>query len=135
MEKPKIFKSKIKSIEKLNNSITEVVLDLKKKDFVFYPGQYVRLIIPSIEEKNPGDSTRDFTISSSPTNSHHLSFSISNSDTQFKKKIMSEVGLKVLIHGPFGIMYLPKDYRKSIVFIAGGTGLIGAHLSNKLNLI
>jgi len=34
MEKPKIFKSKIKSIEKLNNSITEVVLDLKKKDFV-----------------------------------------------------------------------------------------------------
>ena len=73
MTKPQILKSKIQSIKAINNNATEVVLDLTNEDFTFYPGQYVRLTIPSIKEKNSGDSTRDFSIASSPTNAKNLS--------------------------------------------------------------
>jgi len=95
-----------------------VVGQLDKKVFNHMPGQCAMLGIPGVGEAM-------FSISSSPTNTEYMEFSIKavGKLTYYLHKL--EPGSQLTIRGPYGNPFSVEDSLKSqdLLFIAGGIGL------------
>ncbi len=89
-------------------------------NFKYEPGQY---IILNLDVNDPKGNTRQFTMSSSPTEEPFISISTKISDSPFKRKLISlKEGDKVKISGPFGRFTL-QNYSRHSIMIAGGIGI------------
>ena len=89
-----------------------------KKPFTHIPGQCAMLSIPGVGEAM-------FSITSSPTNTEYMEFSIKKCGCLTDWLHAMEVGQQVCIRGPYGKNFpVEGDLKgKDLLFIAGGIGL------------
>ncbi|MBO5285810.1 MAG: FAD/NAD(P)-binding protein [Clostridia bacterium] len=89
-----------------------------KKPFEHIPGQCAFLSMPGIGEAL-------FSITSSPTNTEYMEFSIKKCGCVTEWLHQIEVGQQITIRGPYGNGFpVETDFKgKDLVFIAGGIGL------------
>lgn len=96
--------------------------DRSKENWEFYPGQYIRMMIPN-EAADDRGTMRYFTISSSPTDRTHLRIVTKVIKSTFKKDLFSKKeGDEVSFFGPNGDFYF-REEEKDHVFLAGGIGI------------
>ena len=89
-----------------------------KKAFDHRPGQCAMLSIPGVGEAM-------FSITSSPTNTEYMEFSIKKCGCVTEWLHQAEVGQQITIRGPYGNPFPVDDVfaGKNMLFIAGGVGL------------
>jgi NAD(P)H-flavin reductase len=89
-----------------------------KKAFDHRPGQCAMLSIPGVGEAM-------FSITSSPTNTEYMEFSIKKCGCVTEWLHQAEVGQHITIRGPYGNPFPVDDVfaGKNLLFIAGGVGL------------
>ena len=89
-----------------------------KKAFEHRPGQCAMLSIPGVGEAM-------FSITSSPTNTEFMEFSIKKCGCVTEWLHQAEVGQQITIRGPYGNPFPVDDefVGKNLLFIAGGVGL------------
>ena len=122
--RPNILEISIKERKEVAVGTTEITFDTSGNKFIFKPGQYIRLTIPTLNDDVPKGNTRDFTISSSPDEEGIIKIAFRNSDSEFKKTILkASVGTKIQAQGPLGVFTIPEDSNIPIVFVAGGIGI------------
>lgn len=122
--KPHVYNFLIKERREVAHGTTEVALDIGNNGFTFYPGQYIRVTIPSLSIEIEGGNTRDFTISSSPSTKEVICISFRDSDSPFKQTLLKlPLGSNVEVQGPLGVFTLPDENTIPIIFIAGGMGI------------
>ncbi|MEE8131683.1 MAG: PAS domain S-box protein [Candidatus Paceibacterota bacterium] len=122
--KPRILEFSIKEKKEVASGTTEVTFSTEGNDFIFNPGQYIRLTILTLNQDVPKGNTRDFTISSSPDEKGVIRIAFRNSDSEFKKTLLSApTGAKIQAQGPLGVFTLPEDVKIPVVFVAGGMGI------------
>ena len=103
---------------------TEIALDLGGQDFNFRAGQYINLCIPSLAHPDTKGNCREFSIASSPHERGIVKTAIRNSDSGFKRTLLSmPIGSTLQMDGPFGLFTIPKRQINPVVFIAGGIGI------------
>ncbi len=105
-----------------------VVTPEGKKPFEHKPGQCAMLSVPGVGEAL-------FSITSSPTNTEYLEFSIKKCGCVTEMLHMLEPGQEITIRGPYGRSF-PVDTvfkGKNLLFIAGGIGL--APLRSVINYV
>lgn len=94
----------------------------RPKEFVYQPGQYIRLILPHEHADERGIS-RFFTLSSSPHEEKYLTITVKIFDSTFKRALFSrEEGCLVQVFGPMGNFTLDKS-NGDVVFLSGGIGI------------
>ena len=106
----------------------KVVTPEGKKPFEHKPGQCAMLSIPGVGEAL-------FSITSSPTNTEYLEFSIKKCGCVTEMLHMLEPGQQITVRGPYGRSF-PVDTvfkGKNLLFIAGGIGL--APLRSVINYV
>lgn len=92
------------------------------ENFNYKAGQFVDLIIENAKYGDERGNRRTFSIASSPTE-ENLLFAMRIRDTGFKRNLMEmNVGDKLKIFGPMGIMTLPEE-KKPLIFLSGGIGI------------
>ncbi len=89
-----------------------------KKPFIHKPGQCAMLSIPGVGEAM-------FSITSSPTNTEYMEFSIKKCGCLTEWLHAMDVGQQITIRGPYGNGFpVETDFKgKDLVFIAGGIGI------------
>ena len=89
-----------------------------KKAFDHMPGQCAMLSIPGVGEAM-------FSITSSPTNTEYMEFSIKTCGCVTEWLHLAEAGQQITIRGPYGKPFPVDDVfaGKDLLFIAGGVGL------------
>ncbi len=95
-----------------------VVTPEGKKAFEHMPGQCAMLSIPGVGEAM-------FSITSSPTNTEYMEFSIKKCGCVTEWLHAAEVGQQITVRGPYGKAF-PVDTEfkgQNLLFIAGGVGL------------
>lgn len=93
----------------------------------FFPGQYIRMILPIIPTDDRGAS-HFFTISSSPLEKEFFTVTTKVGQSDFKKYLFSmESGDEISIFGPLGGFYLREEDTSEKVFLAGGIGVTPFH--------
>ena len=99
-----------------------------KKPFEHMPGQCAMLSIPGVGEAM-------FSITSSPTNTEYMEFSIKKCGCLTDWLHAMEVGQQVCVRGPYGKNFPVEDELKGkdLLFIAGGIGL--APLRSVINYV
>jgi len=99
-----------------------------KKCFDHMPGQCAMISIPGVSEAM-------FSITSSPTNTEYMEFSIKKCGCLTDWLHSMEVGQQVTVRGPYGNGFpVEQDLKgKNLVFIAGGIGL--APLRSVINYV
>ena len=105
-----------------------VVTPEGKKPFDHMPGQCAMLSIPGVGEAM-------FSITSSPTNTEYMEFSIKKCGCLTNWLHMMEVGQQITVRGPYGNAFpVETDLRgKDLLFVAGGIGL--APLRSVINYV
>jgi ferredoxin-NADP reductase len=97
----------------------------KPSNFIFKPGQYIDLFLPSPEpEHGPSSALTDtFSIASSPLDDELL-LTTRMRDTLFKRVISNvPIGTTVKIEGPMGSFSLHDNTARPAIFLAGGIGI------------
>ena len=99
-----------------------------KKAFDHRPGQCAMLSIPGVGEAM-------FSITSSPTNTEYMEFSIKKCGCVTEVLHALEVGAQLTVRGPYGKNFpVEEDFKgKDLLFIAGGIGL--APLRSVINYV
>ncbi len=89
-----------------------------KKAFDHMPGQCAMLSIPAVGEAM-------FSITSSPTNTEYMEFSIKKCGCVTEWLHQAQVGQQITIRGPYGKNFPVKEVfeGKDLLFVAGGIGL------------
>lgn len=91
--------------------------------FEYAAGQYAYFNLDDVVGDNKGP-TRQFTISSSPTENFIMLSTKIRSESPYKQRLSTlEVGDKVKASKPEGEFVLPADYSKPIIFLSGGIGV------------
>jgi ferredoxin-NADP reductase len=97
--------------------------DRSKENWEFYPGQYIRMMLPQ-ENADERGTMRYFTISSSPLDTQYLRIITKVIQSSFKMTLGSlQAGQEVSFFGPNGIFYLRHEEEPDIVLLAGGIGM------------
>ena len=114
----KQFPCRVKSAEKLNDSVMRIILELPKTERLeFLAGQYVDFILPEGKK-------RSFSLANPPHQDQVLEFHVRHYDGGvFSEYAFSELKNNALlrIEGPLGQFTLHNSERP-IIMIAGGTG-------------
>lgn len=99
-----------------------------KKPFLHMPGQCAMLSVPGVGEAM-------FSITSSPTNTEYMEFSIKKCGCLTDWLHMMDVGQQITIRGPYGKPFPVETdlLGKDLLFIAGGIGL--APLRSVINYV
>ena len=109
---------RVKSAEKLNDSVMRIILELPKTEQLeFLPGQYVDFILPD-------NKKRSFSLANPPHENQELEFHVRHYDGGvFSEYAFNELKNNTLlkIQGPLGQFTLQNSERP-IIMIAGGTG-------------
>lgn len=121
---PVLVRLKLIAKEQVAENTLQCDFELIDSSFNFYPGQYLRLKIPSLKTDNFNGNVRDFSIVSSLHELPKISIAFRTSQSPFKKALQeSEVGLEVEAWGPLGTFVLPDDLSVPFIFIAFGIGV------------
>ncbi|WP_148687526.1 FAD-dependent oxidoreductase [Candidatus Nitrosocosmicus hydrocola] len=90
--------------------------------FEYIAGQYTYFKLDDVKG-DPNDTTRHFTISSSPTE-NFIMFTTKIRESAYKQRLSTlEVGDKLRASKPEGEFVLPEDNTKSVIFLSGGIGV------------
>lgn len=105
-----------------NETVTTLELDLGNKNgFPFLPGQFA-FVTPTSDHISR--EAHPFTISSSPTRTNRLTFTIKNSGDWTSQVKRIRRGDRVSLNGPFGLFsHLICPPQQPLVMIAGGIGI------------
>lgn len=102
----------------------EVVFGADGHELGSKPGQHLSLILPELLFPDPKGSSRYFSAVFSPQNKDSISVIFRNSDSGFKKTLLSlPLGTKVGIDCCHGSFIVPEGNTLPLVFIAGGVGI------------
>lgn len=95
-----------------------------KPNFKFTPGQYMEWTLPHKNADSRGNR-RYFSISTSPTESTlGITVKFYNPSSSYKKNLLNlPPGEEIIASQIAGDFTLPKDLKKSLVFVAGGVGI------------
>lgn len=95
------------------------------ESFSFSPGHYVTITISQLSHLPMREQFRDFSITSSPDELPILTITFRNSDSAFKRALLSmSEGQLVSVQGNKGLFTLPDSIDgKKLCFIAGGVGI------------
>lgn len=96
------------------------------KNITFEPGQYFYYTLPKLKFKDPRGPTRDFTVSSSPTEGKLLRFTTRIRQESGFKKTLNEMkpGKFIEAEGPNGSFILDDNASaQNQIFLAGGIGI------------
>lgn len=95
------------------------------KHFEFLPGQYLYYTLPKLVFPDGRGATRQFTISSSPTESPPLRLTTRiREQSGFKKSLDAlPIGSVIEVEGPDGTYILDSGDKGPHIFIAGGIGI------------
>lgn len=115
----KNFKYKIKSVNKLNDDITEVEMEPLDDKMTFIPGQFA--FFSFLGDKVSSES-HPFSISSSDRDSN-LKATIKNLGDFTSNISKIEVGDDVVIDGPYGNFSYKRVKSKNQIWVAGGIGI------------
>lgn len=123
MVTPKDFTLPFVKREQVAKDTYAFFFDRTKETFDFYPGQYVRVIIPHPNADQRGTS-RFFTIVSSPLEKAYLRIVTKVIQSSFKKSLYNMVpGTSVQFFGPTGTFYLHEEEVRPHILLAGGIGI------------
>jgi CDP-4-dehydro-6-deoxyglucose reductase len=119
ISKPQTFPAKIQEIEHITDNLINVKLRLPPNtNFKFLPGQYVNIV--------KGNIRRSYSIANNPEPGEYLEFIIKN----YSKGIMSKYWFNeakindvLRLNGPQGTFFMRDTLKKSIIFLATGTGI------------
>lgn len=126
MTKAKLFTLPLIKKEQIAKGTYSFYFDRSQVDFIFFPGQYVRMTLP---HQNPDDrgTSRYFTIASSPL-AKEIMITTKLLKSSFKEALLQlSPGQAVQFFGPMGWFLLPKDDKQEKVFISGGIGITPFH--------
>lgn len=99
----------------------------KNPDYVFYPGQYNRGILPHENPDNRGTS-RNFSVASSPNNTKELMITTRIIQSSFKKALFNLTpGTEMQFFGPVGRFIFDESETAPHIFFAGGIGITPFH--------
>jgi glycine betaine catabolism B len=88
--------------------------------FRYLSNQAIRLALPGVDD--PWGAARSFSLSSSPSESGHISVTCKISDTPFKQALARlSSGETAEVYGPLGAFLL--DRHRPSIFLAGGIGI------------
>lgn len=112
----------VATVKAENNDVTTLELDTGNKDgFSFLPGQFAYI---SPRSQHISKEAHPFTISSSPTQTDRLTFTIKSSGDWTAQVKDIRLGDKVSLNGPFGLFsHLICPPPQPLVMIAGGIGI------------
>lgn len=111
--------------------------------FTFLSGQYIYITLPKLNYPDSRGDTRDFTISSSPTEGDLIRITTRIREGSGYKKTLNElkIGEIVKVKGPYGsFIFNSQIENKSNIFLAGGIGItpfrsfIKFNIDKKLNI-
>lgn len=94
----------------------------KPEDFIFIPGQYIRMFL---NHKSPDikGSSRFFSIASTPLDKF-IMITTKIRESSFKKALLNlKLGQSLLMFGPIGEFHLNTSNSKKLVFLSGGMGI------------
>jgi len=118
-----------------------------EKDIKYLPGQYIYLTLPKLNHPDPRGATRQFTISSSPTEGSYIAITTRARKESGFKNTLNELplGSSVEINGPNGEFVFYDNDKGPYIFLAGGIGItpfrsiikyvVDKHLNTKITLI
>lgn len=103
---------------------TEITFDTKGIEANFKAGQHLNLDLPKLLFPDPRGPSRYFSIVSNPHTKDSISIIFRNSDSGFKKTLLSlPLGTLVDIDCCHGSFVVPENNSLPLIFIAGGVGV------------
>lgn len=117
--RPRSLRAKVRSVTRLNNDVVHLVLDAEER-MAFLPGQFMLFNL------NAGCGRRAYSMANLPDGSGRLEFIVKRKPAgQASEVIFTTLkgGDRVGLEGPFGRAWLREDSERSIVLLAGGSGL------------
>jgi len=101
-------------------------ISFKRPDnFSFKAGQYIQVDIPKLLHSDHKGSSRVFSIASTPLDQEEVSVAFRDTGSGFKRTLAGlPIGAPIRIEGPHGFYTFPENPTESIVFIAGGIGIV-----------
>ena len=109
--------------EYLASHTVGLYFDRKNYQYDFFPGQYVSITLPFVPNDGNG-ATRDFTITSSPTEKNMLLIMTKEGITDAKKALTNlSPGQNVTCTKPQGGFYLREEDISPRIFLSGGVGI------------
>ena len=107
---------------RFNQELDKLEVNKTPSLFEYTAGQYAYFNLHDVHG-DPNDSTRHFTISSSPAE-NFIMLSTKIRDSAYKQRLsILEVGDKINVSAPEGEFILPADYSKPLIFLSGGIGV------------
>ena len=120
--------AKVESTKLVAENTYETTFYIPDTKFNFEAGQYITVTLPNLKHLEVREQFRDFSVASSPNKLPYLSIVFRGSGSAFKKDLLGLVkGSEVIVEGPAGIFTLPQDFKRQLVFIAGGVGIAPFH--------
>lgn len=113
------FSGEVVAVESVTHDIRRLLVRLEQRErFVFKAGQYARLIVPGLPQ-------RDYSMASRPDQpllEFHIR-KVCGGATSERLASMAAPGLHLDIEGPFGSAFLRENHKGPILGVAGGSGL------------
>ena len=107
---------------RFNQELDKLEVNKTPSLFEYTAGQYAYFNLDDVHG-DPNDSTRHFTISSSPAE-NFIMLSTKIRDSPYKQRLSNlEEGDKIDVSAPEGEFILPADYSKPLIFLSGGIGV------------
>jgi len=107
---------------RFNQELDKLEVNKTPSLFEYTAGQYAYFNLDDIQG-DPNDSTRHFTISSSPAE-NFIMLSTKIRDSPYKQRLSNlEEGDEIKVSAPEGEFILPADYSKPLIFLSGGIGV------------
>jgi ferredoxin-NADP reductase len=107
----------VTEIEELAPSVVQLTVSIHDSDFRFQPGQWVNFRFPE-------GVSRAYTIASAPQRPTAVQLCVrlgAGRGAQALKQL--QAGASVSVEGPYGDFLLPQNGHRSVVFLAGDTGI------------
>ncbi len=119
-----LYQTTIIGYKKILENTVEVSFK-RPSAFSFKAGQYIQVGLPKLLHADYKGSSRVLSIASSPTDKEVISVAFRDTGSGFKQTIKEmNIGSTVKIDGPYGFYTLPEKLSGSIIFIAGGIGIV-----------
>ncbi len=118
-----IYKTKIISQKELAKNTNEISFK-RPKNFSFKAGQYIQVALNELLYPDYKGNFRVFSIASSPLDKEKISIAFRNTESGFKKTLLSLPEKSYInFQGPYGFYTFPQNLKKTLVFMVGGIGI------------
>ena len=117
--RPRSLRARVRSVTRLNNDVVHLVLDAEER-MAFLPGQFM------LVDLNAGCGLRAYSMANQSDGAGRLEFIVKRKPGGQASEVIFVTltrGDRVNLEGPFGRAWLREDSERSIVLLAGGSGL------------